>query len=134
MEDEKKEEKRGYTFSDKRGRSNEDDALDRQEMKKDPVSEHSEQEPSPKDPSLLIDFVTLIMSFASASMICMGKIPDPATGTVQKNLSIAKQNIDIISLLMEKTKGNLTQEEDRIIEQILYELRMHYVEAAKGPQ
>jgi len=129
MEDEKKEEKRGYTFSDKRGRNNEDDALDRQEMKKDPGSEHSEQEPS-----LVIDFVTLIMSFASASMICMGKIPDPATGTVQKNLSIAKQNIDIISLLMEKTKGNLTQEEDRIIEQILYELRMHYVEAAKGPQ
>lgn len=129
MEDEKKEEKRGYTFSDKRGRSNEDDALDRQEMKKDPGSEHSEQEPS-----LVIDFVTLIMSFASASMICMGKIPDPATGTVQKNLPIAKQNIDIISLLMEKTKGNLTQEEDRIIEQILYELRMHYVEAVKGPQ
>jgi len=78
-----------------------------------------------------IDFTTLIMSFASASMIGLGMVPDPAMGTTQKNLVIAQQNIDIITLLKEKTRGNLTQEEDRLIDQILYELRMYYIEALK---
>jgi hypothetical protein len=61
----------------------------------------------------------------------MGMVADPATGKIQKDLFIAKQNIDVISLLKEKTTGNLTQDEEKLIDQILYELRMHYVEIMK---
>jgi hypothetical protein len=130
MGDEKKEEKKGYTFLDRRG-LNKDSTEKEQGMKKPP--EQPKEGPVPKG-SVLIDFATLIMSFASASMISMGIVPDPATGTIQKNLVIAQQNIDVISLLKEKTRGNLSQEEERLIEQILYELRMHYVEALKDKQ
>lgn len=119
MEEDKKEGKKGYTFTDKRG----------QDRETEPVHE---MKPEPRDESIpKIDFPTLVMSFASASMISMGLVPDPVTGEVQKDLLIAQQNIDVISLLREKTKGNVTPEEERLMEQILYELRMHYIEALK---
>lgn len=119
MEDDKKEGRKSYTFTDKRGLGKETE----------PVHEMKTETPGEAIPK--IDFPTLIMSFASASMISMGLVPDPVTGEIQKNLLIAQQNIDVISLLREKTKGNVTPEEERLMEQILYELRMHYVEALK---
>ena len=81
-----------------------------------------------------IDFSTLIMSFASAAMIAMGSMPDPASGKIKIDLELAQQNIDIILLLKEKTQGNLTSEEQGLLENILYELRMSFVEAKKGGQ
>jgi Domain of unknown function (DUF1844) len=128
MGDDKKEERKSYTFLDRRGLNNEN-TEERQEVKKNTYQ--AKEGPAPKGAAPTIDFTTLIMSFASASMISMGIVPDPATGTNQKNLIIAQQNIDIITVLKEKTKGNLTQEEDQLIDQILYELRMHYIEALK---
>jgi hypothetical protein len=119
MEDDKKEREKGYTFTDKRGLDKETEPV--HEVKTDP-----ERESVPK-----IDFPTLIMSFASASMISMGLVPDPVTGEIQENLLIAQQNIDVISLLREKTRGNVSPDEEKLMEQILYELRMHYVEALK---
>lgn len=79
-----------------------------------------------------IDFQTLVMSFASAAMISLGRLPDPATGQVCKSLILARQNIDIINLLKEKTRGNLTKEEEELLDSILYELRVCYIEASKG--
>ncbi len=79
-----------------------------------------------------IDFATLVMSFASAAMISLGRVEDPETGQVHKDLVLAKQNIDILSLLQEKTRGNLLDGEVDLIEGILYELRINYVEAKKG--
>ena len=128
MGDEKKEERKSYTFSDKRG-LNKEGAQDTQELKKDAFQ--PEEAPAMRGAAPEIDFTTLIMSFASASMISLGMVPDPAMGKTQKNLVIAQQNIDIITLLKEKTRGNLTQEEDRLIDQVLYELRMYYIEALK---
>ena len=128
MGDEKKEERKSYTFSDKRG-LNKEGAQDAQELKKDAFQ--LDEAPAMKGAAPEIDFATLIMSFASASMISLGMVPDPAMGTTQKNLVIAQQNIDIITLLKEKTRGNLTQEEDRLVDQVLYELRMYYIEALK---
>jgi hypothetical protein len=128
MGDDKKEEKKSYTVTDKRGLEREDtDQV--QEIKGGP--DKVKEEPMLNDSLPTIDFATLIMSFASASMICMGMVADPATGKIQKDLFIAKQNIDVISLLKEKTTGNLTQDEEKLIDQILYELRMHYVEIMK---
>jgi hypothetical protein len=82
-------------------------------------------------PDQAIDFTTLIMSLASSALVSMGRVPDPATGTVQKNFVFAHQNIDIIHLLQEKTRGNLSADEERLVEQILYELRMSYISALK---
>jgi len=74
------------------------------------------------------------MSFASAAMISMGRVPEPATGTIHRDLATAQQNIDILTLLQEKTRGNLNADEERLMDQILYELRMSFVEAMKEGQ
>jgi len=128
MEDEKKEDKKGYTFMDKRGLDKEDPGTSYGLKDYDVTSQEKDQ---PKGHIPTIDFTTLIMSFASAALVSMGRVSDPAHGKVQKNFVIAQQNIDIINLLYEKTKGNLTADEGHLMEQILYELRMCYVEAMK---
>lgn len=128
MGDEKKDEKKGYTFVDKRGLDKEEAPAPREPQKADT---QARQPKGQGGPGPGIDLTTLIMSFASAAMISMGRVPDPATGELQKNLVIAQQNIDIIHLLQEKTRGNLTADEERLMEQILYELRMNYVDATK---
>jgi len=140
MADEKKDEKKSYTFLDRRGVDHDEpeapkDLKDLEPNRKPesqprPQPQQSESQARRGGP-LSIDFTTLIMSFASAAMISMGRVADPATGAVQRNMAIAQQNIDIITLLHEKTRGNLTAEEESLMDQILYELRMVFVEAMK---
>jgi hypothetical protein len=74
-----------------------------------------------------INFATFIFSLNSSALVQLGIIEDPATGTKMKNLSIAKQTIDILAMLEEKTRGNLTKEEDNLLKMILYDLRLMYV-------
>lgn len=76
-------------------------------------------------------FAQLILSFHGAAWQQMGKITNPMTGKVEQNLEMAKYSIDILGMLEEKTKGNLTDEETKILQQILTELRMNYVEEIK---
>lgn len=79
-----------------------------------------------------VDFSTFALSLAHSALVHLGVAPDPATGLAQTpSLPLARQTIDLIALLAEKTKGNLTGEEERLIEQLLYDLRVRYVEAAK---
>jgi hypothetical protein len=61
----------------------------------------------------------------------LGEAPHPETGAVDKDVAMARQTIDLIGMLEEKTKGNLTGAEERLIAQILYDLRMRYVERLK---
>ncbi|MBI4041954.1 MAG: DUF1844 domain-containing protein [Deltaproteobacteria bacterium] len=75
-----------------------------------------------------ITFSTLIFSIGSAALCGLGIIPNPATGKVEKNLQMAKHNIDLLALLREKTKGNLSQEEELLLENILSDARLKYVE------
>jgi hypothetical protein len=83
--------------------------------------------------SSAISFPAFVLSLAHTAAVHLGDIPDPVTGTSsQLNLQAAQQMIDILSLLEEKTRGNLTAEERQLLEQILYELRMRYLEVAKG--
>ncbi|MGO9145175.1 MAG: DUF1844 domain-containing protein [Desulfomonilia bacterium] len=128
MGDEKKEEKKSYTFLDKRGLDQGVAETPQETTKFDPQPQEGKNQ---RGSAPAIDFTTLVMSFASAALVSMGRVPDPAVGTVQKNLVIAQQNIDIIHLLHEKTKGNLTADEERLMDQVLYELRMSYVDATK---
>ena len=76
-----------------------------------------------------LSFTAFVISLATTAAIHLGDIPDPATGQpLEPNIEGAKQMIDILALLEEKTRGNLTAEERQVMEQILYELRMRYVE------
>ena len=79
-----------------------------------------------------VDFSTLILSLATGALINLGLAPDPATKKTQKNTELAKQTIDILSILAEKTKGNLTPEENQLIENLLTETRLRFVEAARA--
>jgi hypothetical protein len=74
-----------------------------------------------------IDFSTFVLSINSSALVQLGLIEDPSTGQKTKNIPLAKQTIDILGMLEEKTSGNLTKDEDNILKNILYELRMLYV-------
>lgn len=76
-----------------------------------------------------IDFSTFVLSMNSSVLVQLGLIDDPASGQKTKNLPLAKQTIDLLAMLEEKTKGNLTDDEEKILTNILYELRMLYVKA-----
>ena len=80
-----------------------------------------------------LSFTAFVVSLASSAAIHFGDLPDPITGEpAEVNLDGAQQMIDILALLEEKTRGNLTLEERQVLEQVLYELRMRYLDAAGG--
>jgi hypothetical protein len=83
----------------------------------------------PEVPAL--SFVGFVLSLASTAAIHFGDMPDPITGKPSEvNLDGAAQMIEILALLDQKTRGNLTAEERQILEQVLYELRLRFVEAS----
>ena len=74
-----------------------------------------------------INFATFIFSLNSSVLVHLGIIDDPASGKKVKNLILAKQTIDILGMLEEKTRGNLTKDEKSMLKHILYDLRIIYV-------
>lgn len=78
------------------------------------------------------DFSTLVNSIATQALFSMGAMPDPQTGQRYTNLDIARHHIDSLSVLEEKTKGNLTEEEQKALSGTLYELRASYVQIANA--
>ncbi len=89
----------------------------------------SEPDDQPK-----VSFIAFIFSLASNAAVHFGDLPDPMTNeTREPDLEAASQLIEIIAMLEEKTRGNLTAEERQLLDQVLYELRMRYVEAGKTP-
>ena len=82
-----------------------------------------------------MSFTAFVLSLASTAAIHFGDLPDPVSGErAALNLDGAAQMIEILSLLDQKTRGNLTAEERQMLEQLLYELRMRFVEASRGVQ
>jgi hypothetical protein len=77
-----------------------------------------------------LSFTAFVLSLASSAAIHFGDLPDPVSGQpAEPNMDGASQMIEILSLLEQKTRGNLTAEERQLLEQVLYELRMRFVEA-----
>ena len=93
----------------------------------------SEDQPQDQDrQESAVTFLGFVLSLAHTAAVHFGDVPDPVSGqTVPANLPAAQQMIDILSLLEEKTRGNLTAEERQFLDQVLYELRLRYVEASK---
>jgi len=78
-----------------------------------------------------IDFSSLVLGFSSAALYYLGEAPLGDQKVKELNLPLAKQNIDILDLLKEKTKGNLNSEEEKLMTQILADLKMRYIDASK---
>jgi Domain of unknown function (DUF1844) len=79
-----------------------------------------------------VDFLTLVVSMSHSALLHLGDAPDPTTGGREKNLPLARQTIDILAMLLEKTHGNLNGDEERVLSQAVYDLRMRFVEVAQG--
>lgn len=79
-----------------------------------------------------IDFTTLVLSLSHSALLHLGDAPDPATGERGVSLPLARQSIDLIAMLQEKTRGNLSGDEERMLSQALFDLRMRYVEVTKS--
>ncbi len=79
-----------------------------------------------------LDFSALILGLSSAALSYMGLASLPGQPPMPKNMALAKQNIDIIALLAEKTTGNLTSEESQLTKQVLSDLRLKFVEQSKS--
>jgi len=81
-----------------------------------------------------VSFPTFLLSLHTSALIHLGVLPDPMSGEEHLNLEIARQNIDLLEILKAKTRGNLSEEEDKLLENILYELRMAYLEICQNLQ
>jgi hypothetical protein len=79
-----------------------------------------------------IDFSTFLVSLSHSALMHLGEVPHPETNSVQLDLPLARQTIDLIAVLEEKTKGNLTGDEERLLGQLLYDLRLRFVERSKN--
>jgi hypothetical protein len=77
-----------------------------------------------------IDFSTFILSLIGSAHVHLGDAPGP-DGRAEPDLELARQTIDVLGILQDKTKGNLSGEEERLLDQALYDLRMRYVEVSK---
>ena len=78
-----------------------------------------------------VDFTTFVLSLSHSALMHLGEAPSPETGAIEQNMALARQTIDLVGMLEEKTRGNLTGDEERLVAQILFDLRMRYVERSK---
>ncbi|MEN8188588.1 MAG: DUF1844 domain-containing protein [Thermodesulfobacteriota bacterium] len=78
-----------------------------------------------------VTFEAFIMSLNTSVLFHLGEIPDPVTGARKVDLDLARHGIDSLAVLEEKTKGNLTSDEDQMLKNILYDVKMRFVAAAK---
>ena len=95
---------------------------------------HDEPEPtlpSTGEPIPPIDFTTFVMSLSKSALVHMALTPGPDGRYHEEDLPLARENIDILALLEDKTKGNLTGAEERFLHQVLFDLRMRFIDQAK---
>jgi len=134
--DEEKEEK-GFIIKDRRAFSGENmEQTEAAEIKQPSEDKEEAQTPDeaaateePIEESQLpeINFATFIFSLNSSALVHLGMIEDPATRKNVKSLPLAKQTIDILGMLEEKTQGNLSTDEENLLKNILHDLRLMYV-------
>ncbi len=90
-------------------------------------SEYAKQMPIPE-----VNFSTFIMSLSSSAMVHLGEVADPSTGKVDYSPVLAKQSIDVLALIEDKIKNGMTKDEERLLCELLYNLRMKYVQKTKS--
>jgi len=124
------EEKKGFILKEQPGSNEQNAAAESTDASEsDPANQEATGFESGKEDSQLpaINFATFIFSLNSSALVQLGIMDDPGSGKKVKNLPLAKQTIDIIGMLDEKTRGNLDQDEKNMLKHILYDLRILYV-------
>jgi len=79
-----------------------------------------------------VDFGTFVLSLGSSALVHLGEIQHPDSAETKENISLARQTIDLLAMLEEKTQGNLTPEESRFLRDLLADLRLKFVEKNRG--
>lgn len=136
-DEESKQAGKGFTVQDRRRFSPEtgearEETTEQSETRTKPSEEPpqaSSQETAEALPE--INFSTFVIGLSTQALMHLGEIANPMSGKVESDVPTAKQMIDILGLLKEKTRGNLNASEDQLMEDILFDLRMKYVEAVR---
>ena len=135
-----KEEEKGFVVKDRRRFTEESEAEEKKEkpqpeaasaageQKSARPEEASGKEEQARGPFPEVTLATFIFSLSSSALVHLGEIPEPGTNRTQVDLPIAKQIIDTLGMLQDKTKGNLDQDEERLLKSVLYDLRMRYIQ------
>jgi Domain of unknown function (DUF1844) len=139
MAQEEKQEGKGFTVQDRRRFSPEtgearEDTTQKASTEQQPEAEKTEPQSQPEHSHEAlpeINFSTFVISLSTQALMHLGEIANPLSGAVEADIPFAKQTIDILGILHEKTRGNLNSGEERLMEDILFDLRMKYVEAVK---
>jgi hypothetical protein len=105
-----------------------------EEEKSEPASAEAGQESEGRGsvPLPEVTLATFIFSLSSSALVHLGEIPDPETKNARVDLALAKQIIDTLGMLQEKTKGNLDPDEDNLLKLVLYDLRLRYVQKSSS--
>ena len=131
MSDDDKAEGEGFVIKDSRSSQLSEEEAETQDTQESSKQVGAETGQQPQQP-FQIDFSTFIMSLTSSAFYHLGDIADPETGKTETNLPAVHQTIDMLTMLREKTKGNLNEEENKLLEQLIYELQMKYVAKTKS--
>ena len=139
------EEEKGFVIKDRRAFAGQDKESEAKPSKDSEPEKTRPEDPPPKDQQEArsrasdeelehhvlpeVNFATFVVSLSSSVLVALGEIEDPATGQRTFNQQMAKHTIDILGLLEEKTRGNLTVDEENLLKNMLYDLRMRYVRA-----
>lgn len=128
-----KEEDQGFVIRDKRGRGDESAASEpSRPAASSPVPDPTHQEGHGHEPHPPLTFSSFVFSLSTSALMLMGEQLDPRQGKIPVNLPQAKEIIDILSVLEAKTKGNLEKDEQAMLTDMLYALRMKFVDLASG--
>jgi hypothetical protein len=137
---------RGFKVQDRRRFTSEGDAKSAEEISPAPLAEPSAQahtdpgtapemplRPTPEhDEAHVINFSAFLISLGTQALAYLGEMPNPVDGSKSVDLGAAKEMIDIIAMLGDKTKGNLDDGERHLVEGLLYDLRLRYVERVRN--
>ena len=122
----------GFVIKDKRSSQiSEDDATFQDEQETKDQEKQTDSSQKKETEPFQVDFSTFIMSLTSSAFYHLGDMPDPSTGKKEVNLPAVQQTIDMLIMLREKTKGNLKEDEKKLLEQLVYELQVKYVAKTK---
>ena len=127
-------EEKGFVFKDRRkmfSESDQEPEVGENTPQEEKVQEKAEQKGSPPHPPLPeVNFSTFTVSLSTEVLFHLGEFPHPVSGERQKDLPLAKHAIDTLAMLKEKTQGNLSNEEQNLLEGMLYDLRMAFIRAS----
>jgi hypothetical protein len=127
-------EEKGFVFKDRRkmfSDTEKESEPRKPEAAEKPAEEKSETKSAPTPPLPEINFSTFIVSLSTEVIFHLGEYPHPVTGEKNKDLPMAKHVIDTLAMLKDKTKGNLSEEETKLLEGMLYDLRMAFIRASQ---